>query len=377
MRVDAPQIYIDTQAELDALVAEASAAPWIALDTEFERVRTFFPRLCLLQIATPERAACIDPLGDISLAGVNALLSSGAPLKIFHAARQDLEVLQHALDVLPDVLFDTQIAAALCGYGEQVGYAQLVKEICGVELSKAYTRTTWCRRPLQEQEICYALDDVHYLGDLYRHLSERLEQHGRTGWAEEDCAVLARGETIESGAASAVNRVLRACHSLDQAGQSVAHALALWRERAARRRDRPREWLLGLDTIVEIARHRPSNLSQLGQLAGVEASTVTHRGQEILDAIEQGRAGAQDYTPLQRSVRPDPAVKALGNRLWKHLGELCMQAGLPTASVARRDDIRALAAGERDLRLLQGWRREFAGNTLLDLAERAGEEPAC
>ena len=163
-------LWIDHQEALDAWVIHAKSASWLGVDTEFERVRTFFPRLCLLQMATSEQAVCIDPLAELDWDGVRALISEPQPVKIFHAARQDLEVLQQHFSVVPGAFFDTQIAAAFCGYGEQVGYARMVKEICDVSLSKAFTRTPWCRRPLSEAEVQYALDDVHYLGTLYHTL---------------------------------------------------------------------------------------------------------------------------------------------------------------------------------------------------------------
>lgn len=373
MSSDPCEVFVDNQPDLDHLMADAMRAPWVAVDTEFERIRTFFPRLCLIQIATPQWTVCIDPLANINLSGVGALLASAEPIKIFHAARQDIEVLQHTLGILPGGLFDTQIAAALSGFGEQVGYARLVKEICDVELSKAYTRTAWCRRPLNDDEIRYALDDAHYLGELYQHLTNLLQQRGRVAWATEDFTFLACADVIEAGSASAVKRILRACSSFDRESQSVANALALWREEAAQRLDRPREWLLALDAIVEIARSRPQSLTQLEQLPGVESGTVKRRGQAILDVVERAHREAVNYIPLQKPGRVDPAIKALGNRMWSCLRTLCTEADLPTASVARRDDIRRLASGERDLPLLKGWRRQFAGEALLEISTQTDE----
>ena len=174
----------------------AKSASWLGVDTEFERVRTFFPRLCLLQMATSEQAVCIDPLAELDWDGVRNLISEPRPVKIFHAARQDLEVLQQHFSVVPGEFFDTQIAAAFCGYGEQVGYARMVKEICDVTLSKAFTRTPWCRRPLSEAEVQYALDDVHYLGTLYHTLLAGLQDRGRENWLVEDCAALVSEESL-------------------------------------------------------------------------------------------------------------------------------------------------------------------------------------
>ncbi|HCK76303.1 MAG TPA: ribonuclease D, partial [Gammaproteobacteria bacterium] len=227
-------LWIDRQQDLDTWVKHAEAAPWLGIDTEFERVRTFFPRLCLLQMSTPQQAVCIDPLMDFDWDAVRMLLTRTRPTKIFHAARQDLEVLHHHLSVLPSNIFDTQIAGAFCGYGEQAGYAHLVKEICSVSLPKAFTRTPWCRRPLSEEEVQYALDDVHYLGMLYETLSAELQDRGRTSWLADDCFALVSDQALQKARRAPIGRILRACAGMDSASQSVAAALAKWREDLAR-----------------------------------------------------------------------------------------------------------------------------------------------
>ena len=360
---------ITTSAELDRLCRDIEQSSWVALDTEFERVRTFFPRLCLIQIATQDQVACIDPLAKMDLVGLVQVLSSTGPMKILHAARQDIEVLHHGLGILPKPLFDTQIAAALCGHGEQVSYAQLVKSLCGVSLSKQYTRAEWSRRPLSEGEIRYAIDDVRYLGELYRQLHQELGQRGRLDWAEEDFQELASGRSIESGATIAVRKVQAASRRFDRTGQSVAHVLARWREETARRDDRPREWVLPLEAILQIAQERPASHHHICLLSGLSEGSARRWSQEILAAVQRGQREADNYVPLPPPRRPDAQEKALGNRLWQCLQVLCEQGDLPTASVARRDDIRQLAIGDRNLPLLRGWRERFAGAELLALAE--------
>ena len=364
-------LWIDGQADLDAWIERAESAPWLGVDTEFERVRTFFPRLCLLQMATPDQAVCIDPLADLDWDGIRALITQSQPTKIFHAARQDLEVLHHDLSVLPANVFDTQMAGALCGYGEQVGYASLVKEICNVSLPKAFTRTPWCRRPLSSEEIQYALDDVHYLGILYETLHAALRQRGRLSWLTDDCAALVSNEALQQAEAAPINRVLRVCAGMDRQSQSVAAALTKWREDLARRKDRPREWMLSTDVVVELARSRPKNLQELARVPGLEKATLKHRGKELLEIIRAGESPGPDFTPISKPGKPDPGLRALGNAMWKRLGELCEREGIPTSAVAPRDEIRALAAGERDLRILSGWRRAFVGESLLALASPA------
>ena len=362
-----PQSYIATQDALDAFVTLATQAPWLSIDTEFERIKTFYPKLCLIQIGTPDAAVCLDPLADLNLEPLCQVLSEGPAVKIFHAARQDLEVLHHALGIIPNGLFDTQIAAAMTGYGDQVGYAHLVKTICDVELSKAYTRTPWCRRPLSEQEILYAFDDVKYLNAIHDRLVQELADKDRTLWHAEDCASLLSAEWTDIDSAG-VEKVAKACSGLSRQAQSVAHALALWREEAAKRRDRPREWLLATQAIVALAETRPTTLAGLVKTPEVESGTVKHRGDEILKVIADGERNAGDFVPRLPPARPDAKTKALGNAMWEALGRLSAEAGLPTSCVAKRDDIRALAAGRRDLRLLTGWRYEFAGAVLEKMA---------
>lgn len=370
-RVNRHPLWIDGQADLDAWIEHAESAPWLGVDTEFERVRTFFPRLCLLQMATPDQAVCIDPLADLDWDGIRELITQSQPTKIFHAARQDLEVLHHDLSALPANFFDTQMAGALCGYGEQVGYAPLVKEICDVSLPKAFTRTPWCRRPLSSEEIQYALDDVHYLGILYETLHAALRQRGRLSWLTDDCAALVSNEALQQAEAAPINRVLRVCAGMGRQSQSVAAALTKWREDLARRKDRPREWMLSTDVVVELARSCPKNLQELARVPGLEKATLKHRGKELLEIIRAGESPGPDFTPVSKPGKPDPGLRALGNAMWKRLGELCESEGIPTSAVAPRDEIRALAAGERDLRILSGWRRAFIGESLLALASPA------
>ncbi|HAA35378.1 MAG TPA: ribonuclease D [Gammaproteobacteria bacterium] len=365
-------LWIDHQEALDAWVIHAKSASWLGVDTEFERVRTFFPRLCLLQMATSEQAVCIDPLAELDWDGVRALISEPQPVKIFHAARQDLEVLQQHFSVVPGAFFDTQIAAAFCGYGEQVGYARMVKEICDVTLSKAFTRTPWCRRPLSEAEVQYALDDVHYLGTLYHTLLAGLQDRGRETWLTEDCAALICEESLRKAEHAPIEKVMRACAGMDRVSQSVALSLARWREDLARGVDRPREWLISTDTLIELAQTRPQNTQALSAVMGLEKGTLKRRGEEILDVIRESETPDSDFVAMSRPTRPDPAEKALGNALWKYLGEVCEREGVPPSAIAPRNEIRALAAGKRNLRVLSGWRRSFIGELLLERVDPAG-----
>ena len=367
MRTIKKQTYINDQSALEGFVNEATGSSWMAVDTEFERVRTFYPKLCLIQIAIPRQSVCIDPLVDLDLTSMCRLFEDPGILKIFHSARQDREVLQHSQGISLTNIFDTQVAAALTGYGDQIGYGHLVNEVCDVQLSKAFTRTPWGRRPLTDDEILYAMDDVEYLDDLYTHLLEMLEKTSRTTWLTEECSALVSRD-LSGNDPVAIEKVVKACRKFDRTTQSVAHALARWREARARRKDRPREWLLGTSVIVSLAQIRPKTLNALDGIPDLEPGTIKHQGEQILKAIREGENAAPSFNPFSLSPQQDSETKALGNQLWKHLGELCEAASIPTSLVARRDDIRALAGGRLDLRLMSGWRKEFAGELLSKMA---------
>ena len=212
---------------------------------------------------------------------------------------------------------------------------------------------------------------MHYLGILYETLHAALRQRGRLSWLVDDCAALVSNEALQQAEAAPINRVLRACAGMDRQSQSVAAALTKWREDLARRKDRPREWMLSTDVVVEFARSRPKNLQELARVPGLEKATLKHRGKELLEIIRAGESPGPDFTPISKPGKPDPDLRALGNAMWKRLGELCEREGIPTSAVAPRDEIRALAAGERDLRILSGWRRAFVGESLLALASPA------
>ncbi|SVB56234.1 uncharacterized protein METZ01_LOCUS209088, partial [marine metagenome] len=198
---------IRTADGLERICKDALNAPWIGVDTEFERIRTYYPKLCLLQLSTPDWTVCIDPLANIDPAPLSRILGPSGPLKIIHSARQDQEVIHCELGVLPAPLFDTQVAASFCGFGEQVGYAALVDDICSVKLAKSHTRTAWCRRPLTDQQITYALDDARYLGPIYAHLDQELVRMQRRSWATEDFETLCSTEILQGSYQGAVEKV--------------------------------------------------------------------------------------------------------------------------------------------------------------------------
>jgi len=356
---------IQTPYALDQFCEDMSQSLWVGLDTEFERIRTYHPRLCLIQFSTPNQTVCIDPLSDLDLRPVARLLGSDGPLKIIHSARQDIEVIKHVIGVVPSPLFDTQIAAAFCGFGQQVGYAALVEAICDIKLTKGYTRTAWCKRPLSRNQIAYALDDARYLGRLYEFLESKLQSSQRLSWAQEEFNTLVSTDMLAASKLAAVKKVSKTARDLSQVGQSIATGLARWREKAAMHCDQPRQWLLTNQQLLTISAAAPLSVIELAQIEDVTTEFCRRWGETVISVVERGQDEAVHFPVRDRPTKLSPRQKALENILWKELQKISNLANLPPSLIARRDDIRALAAGKKDIPLLSGWRSEFAGEALL------------
>lgn len=362
-----PPTLIDRQDALAAFVAEAAQAPWLAVDTEFMRERTYYPRLCLLQVATEERVACIDPiaLGDIE--PILEVLFDTRIDKVFHAAGQDLEVIYHIAGRVPTPVFDTQIAAALAGFGDQCGYARLVQELVGVELPKVHTRADWARRPLSEAELNYAADDVIYLRAVYLRLLENLRARHRLEWLKDDFTALVDPARYRPDPHSAWRRV-KGWMQLKPRQQQVLLRLARWRELRAMALDRPRRWILKDDVLLDMARRLPTSAAELSRIRGIPASTVERDAEELLALIATGiNAAPEALAPRPRRVQPlqEPAV----DLLMATVRAVAYEHDLSPGVLATRRDLERLVLGERDLPLLSGWRGRLCGRVLLDVLE--------
>lgn len=356
------QHVITSPAALAELAAHLESADAIGLDTEFLRERTYRADLCLVQIASRERAACIDPLSLADLTSLAPLLRAARPVKVMHASRQDLEVL-HPVAGLASPVFDTQIAAALAGMPAQVGYAELVRRMLGVELDKSHTRTDWSRRPLSAQQIAYALDDVRYLLPLRELLETELERLGRTAWLAEELASLADEETLLADPERAWLRI-RGLRGLDGQRSLLAKALGAWRERRAIERNRPRGWILDDALLREIVLRVPRTPEALGEIPEMPPAIAKNCGAQILALIE---ATAASYPPVarERRERPDPEQLARVKRLGAVLKDVAAELTLSPEILATRRDLERLAQGERDVPVLTGWRREHVGERLI------------
>ena len=356
------QPIVTTAPALAGLAARLAAQPRIGLDTEFLRERTYRAQLCLVQIALPDDALCIDPLSPASLAPLAEVLAADSVVKVMHASRQDLEVLWPAAGVTRPV-FDTQIAASLTGLPAQIGYAEAVRRLLGKELAKSHTRTDWSRRPLSPEQIEYALDDVRYLLPLAAHLQEQLARLGRLGWLAEELAALAdmRSLTIEPDDAWLRVKGLR---ELDPARERLARALAAWRERRAIRHNRPRGWILDDAVLREIVLRVPRTSAELAQIPAMPAGLAKRHGAELLECV----SGAAVHDPPPRvsgRPRPDPAKAALLKKLGAISHTVARELQLVPEVLATRRDLEQLVAGRRDGPLLRGWRRAVLGERLL------------
>ncbi len=353
---------------LAALSAAIAASPWTGLDTEFVRERTYYAKLCLIQTATPEGITLTDPLGlDIGPLG-QALTGPG--IKILHSGRQDLELLLQETGVLPAPLFDTQIAAALAGHDEQIGYANLVAKLLEVELAKDVTRTNWAARPLSERQLAYAQDDVRYLDTLRTALLAELERLGRVTWLVEDCAALNDPALYRFSPEQLVRRY-RQGSGLSAPGQAVFQALLLWREEAARKADLPRTWMLADAVLVDLAARPPKTRADLGQRRGLDERLIQRLGDQLLAVIHDAPERPTHPWPAAR-LRPEEedSYQALTALIDARAQALGIQAGV----IGSRRTLKDIAQGAPPGNLAQGWRAdvlEVEGERLMtEIAER-------
>ena len=359
------QTPVTTAPALAETCARLTAQPRIGLDTEFLRERTYHARLCLVQLASPDESACVDPLAlnaPNALAPLAALLAAPGTVKVMHASRQDLEVL-YPLAGLTRPVFDTQIAAALAGFPSQVGYAELARRLLKRELAKSHTRTDWSRRPLSAAQLDYALDDVRYLLPIAAELERSLARLGRLAWLEEELAALAQARDFVTEPDAAWERV-RGLRGLDPGRERLARSLAAWRERRALEHDRPRGWILEDGALREIVLRVPRTVAQLAAIPDLPPGVVKHSGGELLACV--AAAAIPDPAPPAPS-RPqsDPQRSALVRKLGGISQAVAAELDLVPEVLATRRELEQLADGRRDGAVLRGWRRGVLGERLL------------
>lgn len=366
--------YVDTPGGLEHVLEHLARATSVAVDTEFVRERTYYPRLCLIQLAVDDTIWCVDPIALGDLSELYQALATPGCVKIFHAARQDLEIFYNAHGEVPMPLFDTQIAAALLGRPDQIAYAGLAAELCGVELDKSSSRTDWSRRPLSTSQLDYAADDVRYLGSMQRQLEQELIANGRTEWFAEECRRLSEPKLYRAEPAEAWQR-MKGLDKLSAAEFARAIALAEWREVTAKARDLPRGWILKDDRLLALAREVPRTLQALGETTGIAPGLVRRYGSGLLEVLNS--ATPSEHLPPPVKPRLTGAGKKLQARLSKELDELCGELGVSMSLVATRREIEMAIGRQDDIRLYEGWRDALFGAYVRGEVEAMGGSVLC
>lgn len=359
---------ITTTADLADACARLASHPFVTVDTEFLRETTYYPKLCLIQLASPDEAVLVDPLApELDLAPFFGLMVDEAVVKVFHAARQDLEIVWMLGRVLPTPLFDTQVAAMVCGYGDSVGYEQLANDLAKARIDKSSRFTDWSRRPLNEAQLVYAEADVTHLRDIYLALKADLETTGREGWVAEEMAVLNSPATYEVKPENAWLRLKGRIRKPKEL--AVLIELAAWREREAQHRDVPRQRVLKDDALMDIVQRAPRSVEALAELRSVPNGFERSRsGGEVLAAIERGLALDPKTLPRLERERGRGGNGAVLDLLKVLLKAVAEAERVAPKIIASSDDLEAIASDdEADVPALQGWRREVFGDKALAL----------
>ncbi len=363
---------ITDSATLATFIDAVRGAPYVAVDTEFMRESTYYAELCLVQVAYGEHAAAIDPLAPgMDMSPLRDLLADKRVIKVLHSAVQDLEIFFDKMGQVPAPVFDTQIAAAVCGHGDQPGYARLVDALLGVHIDKASQAVDWSLRPLSDRQLTYAIGDVTHLCKVYEILLDELARDGRSDWVQDDMDALLDPKRYRVEPREAYRRIkLRRPKPRDLA---VLRELAAWREQSAMDRNVPRNWIVRDDALSEIALHRPSDRDQLARVRALKPQVARGKdGQALLDAVEQALDVPEDEWPtVTKGRRPVSGHESMVALLQALLRLRCETHGVALPMVAKRDELDRIATEDApDVPALHGWRRRIFGADALEL--RAG-----
>lgn len=360
-------MYISTYEELSAFCERAARFNAIAVDTEFLRERTYHPRLCLVQVATPDECVVIDVIAIDNLAPLAILMRDEGTVKVFHACSQDMEVLNYTLGALPAPIFDTQIAAAFLGERMQTSYNGMVHAFCGVTLPKSESLTDWSRRPLTPEQIEYALDDVRYLIKAYDVIMERLDESGRACWVLDEIKPLTDRSHYVVDRRVAFKRVKRV-NSLTRRQLAVARELAAWREARAEYSNIPRKWLMSDEVLIALSKRPPHDAASLRRVRGTEQlSDADVAG--ALSVIARGESCPADKYPfIARTHKPaSPELESVIDLMYALIRLVGERSGVATAMIASRDDLVDYVDHPQDSPLREGWRFELVGTLIDDL----------
>ncbi len=359
---------VSTTEELAAVCSRMARHPFVTVDTEFLRETTYYPLLCVAQMASPDEAVVIDALATgIDLAPFFALMENEGVTKVFHAARQDIEIIWNMAETIPHPIVDTQVAAMVLGYGDSISYDQLVQRITGDTLDKSHRFTDWTRRPLSDAQVTYALSDVTHLRDVFLALAADLEKRGRSSWVEAEMDVLTSPETYRADPERAWERLKSRVRKPKEL--AVLIEVAAWREREAQTRDVPRGRVIKDEVIGDIAVQAPTTIERLGHLRSLPKGFERSRwGDQIIEAVKRGLDRDQKTLPRLERFRPAPNGAATVELLKVLLRMTAERHGVAAKVIATVDDLDRIAADdEADIPALKGWRRELFGEKALAL----------
>ena len=365
-------LYIETAQAMEDLVGKLEACEYLAVDTEFQREHTYYPHLALVQVASDDIVACIDPLAFEAHEQLSRLLLDQDIIKIFHSCSQDLEVLHYYLGQTPVNIHDTQIANAMLSEHQQVSYAALVHDMLSVELDKSQTRTDWLRRPLTDRQLAYAADDVIYLHQIYPALIDRLQAGDRLGWFEQDCAALRFDSDDGGDADNNLWRRVKGSNRLRRNQLAVVQAVAEWREQVARERDRTRRRILADNTVIDIALSPPRDRQQLArQISNTPVSFSNDQLDALVESIDMTLSASPDSWPSNRFQVLDGEQKQLLKELQSALAGKASQLGIAPGMLYSRKQLEKLIFSQAPAKLLDSgnWRYQQIGEQLLQLIE--------
>lgn len=357
---------IKTTEALEAFINNIKNATWLAIDTEFLREKTYYAKLCLVQVEADGHRACIDPLSIDDLSAFYALLSNAKITKVLHAAHQDIEILYQMSGIMPTPIFDTQLAASVLGIGDQMGYARLVESMLGVSLAKTQSRTDWSRRPLKQAQLEYAIDDVRYLAQIYPKIIEQLTAKNRLSWMDKDFKKATDPSTYAINARERWKKV-RGNQVLKRPQLAILRELAAWREEKAEAADRPRKWIISDEVLLDMARQQPHDESGLSSIRGVNVDQAKKNAKIWLSLIEKGKSLPESEWPeLPRSKKPTASQNLLIDLLMLVIQLQAKQHNITPAAIATRKQVATMVqAGEKQLS--NDWRGSLVNDAIGDV----------
>ncbi len=358
--------FIDNKESLVEICQQFAKSDFLALDTEFVRQTTYYPILALIQVCDGKQIAIIDPVAIKDLSPLMSVLYNKAIPKVIHSARQDMEIFYYLNQSVPEALFDTQVSAALLGYGEQIGYASLVKQLLNVSLDKSQTRTDWLKRPLTQKQIDYAADDVRYLAKLYPIQKEKLQTLGRLSWLEKDFQFLSSSSTY-APSPETIWKKTKGLNRLKKQKLAILQNLAAFREQLAIKQNRPRRRVITDDTLIDLSMNPPSNNDELKQYNGLSYKFLQYNGAAILSLIDKGlNTSDEDCPKLPVYEKLSQNEEALADCLMAIVHLSAHNNSISPRCLCSRKELDFLIKGQRELAILSGWRNELIGKHLLE-----------